>query len=42
MSDAERELAAIEARITSMFDRLIVRHPSISDELFDACRELLR
>lgn len=40
--DAERELAAVKAQITAMFDRLIVRHPSISDELFDACRELLR
>jgi hypothetical protein len=42
MSDAERELTVIEDRITAMFDRLIVRHPSISDELFDACRELVR
>lgn len=39
MSDAE--FAAIEVKITDTFDRLIDRNPAISDQLFEACRELL-
>lgn len=35
------ELAAIEFKITDAFDRLIERNPALSDELFEACRELI-
>lgn len=39
MSDAE--LAAVEVKITDAFDRLIARHPALSDELFEACKALI-
>lgn len=35
------ELAAIEFNITAAFDRLIDRNPALSDQLFEACRELI-
>lgn len=35
------EFAAIEVKITDTFDRLIDRNPGISDQLFEACRELI-
>lgn len=34
-------LAAVELKITDAFDRLIDRNPAISDQLFEACRELI-
>jgi hypothetical protein len=39
MSDAE--LAIVEAKITSTFDDLIHRHPTLSDDLIDACAGLI-
>jgi hypothetical protein len=38
---SEAALAAVELKITDAFDRLIERNPAISDELFEACRELI-
>lgn len=35
------EFSAIEFNITAAFDRLIDRNPSLSDQLFEACRELI-
>ena len=35
------EFAATERKITDAFDRLIDRNPSLSDQLFEACRELI-
>jgi hypothetical protein len=39
MSEGER--AQLEVKITDAFDRLIDRNPALSDELFEACRELI-